>query len=201
MLEKIATLHTTIKGLILYTEEVNNRTNPQQLLEIRDSYDHVLRVVKFELEGKDDKEYEITNLDKAIGHLCRAGYDVLDWTSLVLKQKIEKILSGHSVDNILKVIPTYYSEMRPQILKTSMEIAEIRGEKDVGKLKSEEFTKYLIAITKIQGYYSEITDKEASLIEIREKLKWKNYSKIIIPIVAVILSVALTKALTFWFHI
>jgi hypothetical protein len=91
--------------------------------------------------------------------------------------------------------------MRPEILKTSMEIAEIRGEKDVGKLKTDEFTKYFTAITKIQGYYTEITAKEASLIEIRKKLKWKNYSKIIIPIVAVILSVALTKAISFWFHI
>ena len=89
MIQKIEALHSTIKGMILYTEEISGRTNAQELLEIRDAFDHFLRVVKVELDGNANTEYEVENLDKAIGHLCRAGYDVLDWTSLVLRQKME----------------------------------------------------------------------------------------------------------------
>ena len=92
MLQKIEGIHSTIKGMVLYTEEISGRSNAQELLEIRDAFDHILRVVKVELCGKTNIDYEVENLDKALGHLCRAGYDVLDWASLVLRQKMESEL-------------------------------------------------------------------------------------------------------------
>lgn len=179
-LQKFVSLHSSIKGMILYTEEISNRSNAQELLEIRDATDHLVRVLRVELENKSNSDYEVQNLDKAIGHLCRAGYDVLDWTSLILRQKMETELKGFSTDTITAVLPNYYSEIKPKVLKISTKIAKIREEKDIGKLTLEEFTEYFEQVEQLKQYYSEIIDKKSSLIEVQRKNRWKNW---IIPIV------------------
>ena len=195
-LRKIVEIHSSIKGLILYTEEIASMTNPQALLETRDALDHILRAFKVELEKKVDAEYEKTNLDKAVGHLCRAGYDVLDWASLVLKLKIEYELRGFSTETISKVILNYYPEIKPKILKISTEIAKIRESKDVGKLTLEEFTDYFNAVLELQKFYQEVIDKKASLIEVEREARNKRRLIWIIPIAATILGVVLTYFVT-----
>ena len=198
-LEKIIEIHSSIKGLILYTEEIAGLTNPQALLETRDALDHILRALRAELEKKVDIEYEKANLDKAVGHLCRGGYDVLDWASLVIKINIQFELKEFSTDTISKVIPNYYSELKPKILKISTEIAEIRESKDVGKLTLEEFTKYFTAVLELQEMYKEVIDKKASLIEVEKDVKNKKRLKWIIPTVTTVIGVILTYLITKFF--
>ena len=195
-LRKIVEIHSSIKGLILYTEEIASMTNPQALLETRDAFDHVLRAFRAELENKVDVEYEKTNLDKAVGHLCRAGYDVLDWASLVLKLGIQYELGDFSTETISKVIPNYYSEIKPTVLKTSTEIAHIRESKDVGKLTLEEFTDYFNAVLRLQKFYKEVVGKKSPLVEVENEARNKRRLVWIVPIVTMILGVVATYFVT-----
>ena len=197
--EKIVEIHASIKGMILYTEEITNMANPQQLLETRDVLDHILRVIIADVEKKYDLRYKVTNLSKAVGHMCRGGYDVLDWTSLVLKQKIEEELKGFSVDAISKVIKNYYTEIKPTVLKISTEIAKIRGTKDVGNITLEDFDKYFQAVLKLQEYYKSILEKKASLVEVEKDLKKKNRRDWIIPTVTTIFGVVAGAIITYTF--
>ena len=63
----IAELFTSVKGLILFCEEIypGNQTNPQVLLELRNSLDHLIRSIIRELkpEKSDDNKYIKTNLN------------------------------------------------------------------------------------------------------------------------------------------
>ncbi len=199
MLEKIVSIHSSIKGMVLYTEEITNRANPQELLEVRDALDHILRAAKAELEHKTDANYELVNLDKALGHLCRAGYDVLDWASLVLKQKMENELKGFSMETISAVLTNYYSVIKPNILRISTEIAEIRESKDVAKLTLEEFTKYFSAVIQLREYYEEIIGKKVVLLEVQGKMNTKSRLRWIIPIVTAVVGAVVGWALFHFF--
>ena len=93
------------------------------------------------------------------------------------------------------VLKNYYSDIRPNILKISTDIAEIRGSKDIGKLTLVEFTKYFSAVLELREYYKEIITKKAVLIEVESKLKRKRNLKWIIPTVVTVASAILGWAL------
>lgn len=88
-LKALAELYIQAKGLILYSEEVDpdSRSNLQVIKELRDSHDHVMRVVALRLSQVQPENPTISpedycrkNLEKAVGHVYRAAFDALDGT-------------------------------------------------------------------------------------------------------------------------
>ena len=112
-------LYEAVKAIILFGEEIspNNVTLPQILKELRDAFDHCMRVVaaKTNINVVKDEEYVGKNLDKVFGHTFRCAYDVLDWVSIILRSKIQNELKKHSASAIAASLPTYYTTIKPRL--------------------------------------------------------------------------------------
>ncbi len=76
--------------MIIFCEENQEefKTNLQIVKELRDAFDHLMRVfaVKLGMKGERGDGSIQTSLDKVLGHVFRAGYDTLDFATVILRQ-------------------------------------------------------------------------------------------------------------------
>jgi len=197
--KKLTELYLAIKEKVIYLEEIDPdlKTPAQALTEFRDALDHIMRVLSVKLDvragipDKKKEEYITKNLSKAYDHLFRAGYDVLDMCSLIIRSKIAGELEGYEVEVINTALPEYYPIIKPGIEEITEEFVKARKGKDVGISGLENFDLYLEQIDKLKGYYKKILKAQPSLIEISKKTKetkWKNL--IIVAILGIIGGVA-----------
>ena len=162
----IVQVHQQAKSLMLIAEELDPEfsTFVQPVRELRDALEHIVRAKAVETGiapppnniNKDD--YIRTSYGKALGHEYRAFFDVADWLSMTIREKVLGLMEDYSKETITNVVPSYYQEWRPAIEKVSIEIARIRDSKDIadkGKILSE-----------VQEY----RDKIDELLEIHEQL-------------------------------
>jgi len=169
------------KHLILTAEEIDphHKTHHQILLELRNALDHFMRILANKV-GENDEEksadYNWKHLDKAFAHLYRAGYNVLDWLSITYRELISKDLRFYSNKAIEKVIPDYYTKIKPKIQDISYQIAECRENKDIDDDKHlnedafENFMKYFNIVSEVEELYKKtIRGKISSLKEFRRK--------------------------------
>ena len=133
----------------------------------------------FEIERNYEYEYVRINLDKALGHVYRAGYDTLDWTALYKRKYISDEIAPFSLETINSIFPEYYKDMRPDLESINELIAKKRLEKDVGNPNIENFVEYVKIVEKIHSYYDEVLKKKSSLIEYENKLKKKERRNLI----------------------
>ncbi|HOC94074.1 MAG TPA: hypothetical protein PKH33_17125 [bacterium] len=132
-------LYIQTKELLIKAEEldVGHNTFIQTLQELKALLDHTMRIKAAELDisavpnSADKTEYISMNLDKACGHAYRAFFDTADWFSIIIREKIIEILNPYSRTAIIAAIPSYYSEIRPNIDALSAEVANLRLKKDV----------------------------------------------------------------------
>ena len=190
-LREMVTLFEPTKAVILFAEEVavDNITLPQIMKELRDTLDHIMRVVasKVGAKGQVDSEYGEKNLDKAFGHLYRAAYDALDWLSIVLRQRIIIQLRGYSPAAIEASLSDYYPTMKPRLVSyIPQKIAEIRGKKDIAAPSVEAVQEYAGLVKDLKEYWEKIVAAEPSLIEYAKKEgSGKRRERIIAALVAV----------------
>lgn len=140
-LADIVKLYLHVKTLILYGEETfeDLDTFLQPLMELRHSFDHLIRVHGAQLgileaqpeEAGGVEKYVEANLGKSLGHVYRAFFDAADWVCLNIRETVRKTLDGYSHDCIDAALPDYYGTFRPSIERLSREIAQIRQQKDV----------------------------------------------------------------------
>ena len=76
-LKDLTELYILVKEIILFGEEADpdKKTDLQPINELRNGFDHLMRVFAsyFEVEREYDKIYVKRNLEKAFGHVYRAG--------------------------------------------------------------------------------------------------------------------------------
>lgn len=173
-LNDICELYFVVKEVIIYFEEINpeQKSDIQPINELRNAFDHLMRVVAVWLNIKEKTEpndYIITHLDKSFGHVYRAGYDTVDFLTLTLKELIYSELSGYSVRTIQEVIPNYYSEIRPSIYELNDEVTKYRSEKDVANTDARHLIEYIRDVKKIVEYHKGITKKIPTLDELERK--------------------------------
>lgn len=173
-LRSLTELYRVVKELILYFEEVNpeQKSDIQPINELRNAFDHMMRVsaAVLEIEPQDNVQlYILTNIDKAFGHVYRAGYDTIDFLSLTIKSLISEDLDGFSVEAISKALPEYYSTIKPDIEQLNQEIAKYRADKDVALKDAEHLIGYAGTVKKICTYRDQISRALPSIAEIDKK--------------------------------
>lgn len=130
-------------------------------LEYRDALDHIFRC--FHKKENIEKSF----LD-AKNHIIRATYDAYEIIASHYLIELSKVLSGYSIDIVSKVLPTYYSEIRPELIQIQSELAEIRSV-DKGQYDHVKcFETYNLRIAKLIEY-SKVIDKTIPLINEQQK--------------------------------
>ena len=174
---ELINLYHEVKKLILYGEEADpeKRTHLQTINELRNSLDHLMRTFAFKFGLKPDEtpEYVLMNMDKAIGHVYRAGYDALDWIVLVQREIMEDSFNGVSHKAISEIFPEWYREIKPDLINLSDKISKIRADKDVIEKYRDpsEFNKYLDVVDRLKEHSKKVVAIKPSLIEYDEKEK------------------------------
>lgn len=174
-LRQVTELYGKVKELILFCEENHEefKSNLHEVKELRDAFDHLMRIFAARLGVKDEKDdrYVKENMDKVFGHVYRAGYDTLDYATLILRDKINSEVLGFSPSAIQAAIPTYYSEIRPSVESITSDIIKLRNDKDVANKSPEVFTVYFQNVKNLQKMFDAILKAKPSLIEYSDKRK------------------------------
>ena len=200
-LKQITLVYGKIKKLILFCEENNEefKSNIQVVKELRDAFDHLMRVfaVQFELKTGVDELYIKRNIDKTLGHVFRAGYDTLDYTGIILRDKIAKELDGFSSDTIQAAIPDYYSEKRPELEEITDKIVYFRDNKDVDNPSYEILDEYFEIIQRFDDIYKNILKAKPAMVELQthdKRKKWSlAFNELVVGLILIIIGVILGK--------
>lgn len=200
--KNIIEYYNTIKSLYIKCEESDPelKTNLQPLNEFRAALDHLMRIVAIENIPDYQNEDSDKQVEKLWSHLRRVFYDICDMLSINYRNKIIDMLEIYTSDEIMKVIPEYYSQIRPDIENMSKRISELRSDKNFDKQKEiENCEDYQKIIFKLKEYYETISDKNTSLVEIhKEKIALDKKNKksdvlrqIVIPIAGIVIGAVL----------
>ncbi len=173
---KIVILYNTTKVHILYCEEMDagSRTFIQPRNELCNALEHLMRSKASELglkNGGPDDAYILENLDAALGHEYRAFFDVCDWLSVQLRKKIRKTLEPYSATALNSAVPDYYREVRPQLEQIILEIAAVRGAKDIAAKSDilDEVGRYNAVLEKLKAFVARLPACVAALEELKRK--------------------------------
>ena len=179
LLEQLSSAYIKAKGLVSKAEEIdkNSGANIQINKEFRDAFSHIARILGDQLlsEGgkrKSDSMYYITNIEKAIGHIYRAGYDALDGISISLREKINT-LSDFPASTITQALPNY-AEKIGKLNSFHDYLVKLKANKDIGSGSSEDFNK---CIRKMEKIKSSMLDMNEAIPLIREIQQEKDKDK------------------------
>jgi hypothetical protein len=134
-LKELAEIYVKAKLMVLLAEELDPsfRSNVMVIKELRDSNDHLMRLFEewfINPAPEKNEKYMLAQIDKARGHIFRAGYDAIDGIVVSYKIKAAKAMEKISNEAITAIYPDYYSHaVEVDIL--SEKVAFHRNEKDV----------------------------------------------------------------------
>jgi hypothetical protein len=173
--EKIVVVHNTNKTLFIWCEEngVQLRSFLQPNNELKNAWEHAVRAKGNELglTGPMDADYIALNLEKVLSHEYRAFFDICDWLSVNLRQRLIATLKPYDNETINAVIPNYYTEIRPQIEKFCKDIADLRASKDITSKEDiiPHVEQYRIIIESLIGDLTNLSSKVAGLEEYKSR--------------------------------
>lgn len=175
LLEKTVDLYVKSKQVILFCEERdrNSKINPQIWKELRDAFDHLMRVCSDVMSGgkrkNSNNEYYTVNLDKAHGHIYRAAFDALDGASISVKSNILDVVNSYDREVLTEVISDYWDK-RKKIESINSSISEIRNIKDVGSSDAAKIIdKYIEIISEMIGEFQDFLNLGPLLDECTKK--------------------------------
>lgn len=184
-LKSLATLYLQAKPLILYSEEAdpNFRSNLQIVKELRDAFDHVMRVVVVHFGDalldngqelcvdsvKPSIGYGEKNIQKAIGHVYRAAFDALDGVVLSLREKIIAELNNIPHDAIGSVLPEYW-EIRIKLEELNEKIGQHRARKDIGVNIGKTYDRYVEDVEVLKGFDKKLLHAMPALVEYKQRI-------------------------------
>lgn len=178
-LQNATKVYYFVKSLLTYSEELDN----QELFlpainEIKDSYDHLMRVfgVKFGFNDGDQKYIDV-NLGKTYSHMYRALYDLLDYTMILQRKLIYSKIKDFSPDTLATIYPRYYQEILPDIGKLSNKIPSIKENKDIGNPNIKDIEEYIELIEKLKVHIIDIDMIMPSLLTYERDKKEKEREK------------------------
>lgn len=202
LFEEIITLYHEIKELMIYAEEIGGESFTPATEEFRYAFDHLMRVFAFKLDFKSvDADYVIENLKPAFSHLYRAAYNLLDYLSIVFREKVRDEMQSFSAKTLQELFPKYYQEIKPYFeVEAPKELSKLRDAKDIGEPNKDDLNKYTEIAEKMASYHEEILKIKPSLLEYENKTRdEKRKSKlwqIIIPVIATVIGIIIGKFLS-----
>lgn len=135
--KKIVIVHNSGKAYFLWCEEngVQLKSFLQPNNEFKNAWEHFTRgkAIELGLKTTDNPNYMDECLGAILSHEYRAFFDVCDWLSMTLRDKIISQLAPYDHETITAVIPEYYTKIRPNLDQACNEIAKLRGCKDVAQ--------------------------------------------------------------------
>jgi len=166
----ITELYSYYKALSIYAEELEDQSFIPPINEIKDSFDHLMRVFSVKCGFKDKNgEYLQENLDAVFRHVYRATYDLLDYIRIYQKEKIYRKMEGFSRETIVTVFPDYYPVIVPEVDQCLQEIPLLKADKDIGDPDIEKVKIFVSISQKLQEYCTEINRKYPALVEYQNK--------------------------------
>lgn len=168
----IVEIHNRSKARLIYCEEaeVEHKTFLQPRNELCNALEHIIRAKAHEFgvgpQGVGNG-YANDTLDKALGHEFRAFYDISDWLSIILREQISEELSRYAPDVIQKVIPDYYSKIRPQLETLPGRIASLRAKKDIKGDILTEVAEYDKIVDELMAFRIALISRIPSLEEVK----------------------------------
>lgn len=161
-LKEIVIVYLKVKELIILAENIDKekRLPLNSVNELRNAFDHLMRVIGHQEEVDSMKEVDITiNMQQITEHIYRAGYDACDVIAINLFENIEQILSPYDSEVIVKVLPNFYQEIYPRLQKLQN---EIRKAKTIKGTLEESFS---------VEYFAEYDNVIQEVFEIKESLE------------------------------
>ena len=196
----VISLHGEVKELIIACEKIepNQNANISAIAELRSTLDHIMRThsVLYGIEddqsiveqtGMDAFHYCKSNLDKALGHLYRAGYDAYDIMSISLSGKIRQLLTGRSKEALYHVIPDYLSIL-DQIENAEKMIISAKVQKDVqgSEVEQKQFSEYSTANTILDQILKKLELVMGRVIQYEEEKEHKKKGEMRFHVILVI---------------
>jgi tetratricopeptide (TPR) repeat protein len=183
ILKELVELYCIVKDFLIYAEEIDmESTFIPSRFELNHALDHLMRVfaVKASIkETENERGYYLANLSAGSAHIYRAGFDIMDHITILLRGKIVDDLKDFSPETIQKILPEYYTNIRPHIEDIGGKIAQLRISRDISKDTSTLYGSLMdyASLTKeLEDNYETIIRKKPSLIEY-EKRKRSGFLK------------------------
>jgi|GEM_PF-4731363 len=162
-------------------------------------------------ENRINQEECKKQIDKAKGHLFRAGYDAYELLGIEATTKIKSTFSKYDPSVIIKVFPNYYETVYPQVSKFEEQLVIARANKDVGynfynddgeidveKIQNA-FTAYENIVTELLVLKDEVITKipalEQAKVDSEQEKKADHYKELIIAIMSAIIGAIISKIL------
>ena len=162
--------------------------------EMRNALDHIMKMIR----GRNKSETFESELRGAESHLLRAGYDSYELICISQIQYISEVLGKYSSIDISVAFPTYYTEIRKEILNIEKQTAKLRETKrqenshgkDTFEFYFETAEKLIEYVKKIDEYVPIIAECYNDRIAREEKTQKPSKLGIIIGIIGIIIGIA-----------
>ena len=194
-LKDLTLIYAKAKQMILLAEELDPsfRSNIMVIKELRDSNDHLMRLFSEWIVNEDspkNEEYMFAQIDKARGHVFRAGYDAIDGVVVSYKIKVAKALDKVSNGAIADVYPEYYTHA-VVVDGLCEKVANHRNNKDVGEDSLQNLVDYAEEAKKVAEFC------KIALAKVPLMLDWekKNRKKLFLENVLMVFIVGIVIAL------
>ncbi|HNR58597.1 MAG TPA: hypothetical protein PKJ51_09085, partial [Methanothrix sp.] len=101
-LRDITEIYRIVKELSVLSESLDQSLFLPAINEIRDAFDHLMRVFayKFNMVDNRTEDYVNLNLVRSKSHLLRAAYDQIDYINIIILKDIEDTLAPFSFETI-----------------------------------------------------------------------------------------------------
>lgn len=151
LLKGAAEIYQEAKTVYLLAEQFDKDNDAYMgpINEFRNALDHILRaVLSHENIEEENSEEEILKsvhheIGESIEHLNRAGYDIYEILCANLTDKIIENIKGYDAELITKVFPSYYTQIKPDLIDTQKEVGLIRANKKINhENKKKNFMDY-----------------------------------------------------------
>lgn len=173
------------KTIILYSEEQDEEQKAliQTYKELRDAFDHLMRVLasqeeyeKHKLSEPDANQRINVNIEKCISHIFRAAFDAVDLCVITFKEKIYNAIKPFSSDILIKCIDDY-GQLKIRIEEINENIVTFRNEKDTTVDGSSTIlNRYIQEIDELKSIYKKIHHSLPTLEKMKQDEKrafWK----------------------------
>lgn len=182
-------LYAHVKKLIATAEKADReqRISISAIAELRSALDHIMRAHSVshglvpentirQSTGMDAPAYCRKNIDKAIGHLYRAGYDAYDCISIKLIEEIEDMLSGVSQTTLYQVVPDAATKIVRPYDKCKVMFVSAKTQKDVESREQERkaFDIYEEAASQLTDIRELLVDSLKSITDYEKEIRGKS---------------------------